>query len=122
MTHLDNIDIIDNIDSIDIIDIVDIREHVVVPLDPLVHDPLVALHHGAAKVLHPLVHLALDSGQSQSSHHDQTLASPVLTLVLMVCQNSAVPSAGGTTRPRLGKTVAPPARTCSTEHCTASPS
>ena len=61
LTHLDNIDIIDNIDSIDIIDIVDIREHVVVPLDPLVHDPLVALHHGAAKVLHPLVHLALDS-------------------------------------------------------------
>ena len=70
LTHLDNIDNIDNIDSIDIIDIVDIkdfrdiidiREHVVVPLDSLVHDPLVALHHGAAQVLHPLVHLALDS-------------------------------------------------------------
>ena len=53
-THLDNVDIIDIID-------IDIREHVVVPLHPLVDDPLVPLHHGAAQVLHALVHLALDN-------------------------------------------------------------
>ena len=30
---------------------------------------------------------------------------------MMVCQKSAVPSRGGTTRPRAGNTVAPPALT-----------
>ena len=30
---------------------------------------------------------------------------------MMVCQKSAVPSWGGTTRPRAGNTVAPPALT-----------
>ena len=36
-----------------------VGEHVVMPLDPLIDDPLVPVHHWAAQVLHPLIHQAL---------------------------------------------------------------
>ena len=80
----------------------------VVPLDPLVDDPLVALHQGAAQVLHPLVWLALNMAHC---HYQLSTQLREVTCVLMVCQKSAVPSWGGTTRPRAGNTVAPPALT-----------